>query len=211
MKKTRINHQQFVEMWNNDVPAIKIAEKFGVSMPRVSTYALEHREECPKRKNIHNLKSKKIVHEEFVKLWNEGKSVTEIAEKFGACKQTVSKYAQRNSGECSKRKQGKKKQINHAEFVKLWNSDVPVAEISKKLGTKKEYVPRYARLHRDECIKRMPRRKVIYEEFEKMWNSGAEAKEIAERFDISVEHVYNYAIKNRNRGLKNRNRKKNRK
>ena len=156
MRKTSINHQQFVEMWNNNVLAIKIAEEFGLSISRVSNYASEHRGECPRRKKSHNIRPGKIIHKEFVKLWNEGMTVNEIAKKFGVCKQRVSQYAKAHRDQCCKRRVGKKKLINHTEFVKQWNSNTPVAEMAKNFGTKKQYVSIYATLHKDECIVLLP-------------------------------------------------------
>ena len=91
-------------------------------------------------------KSSDINHDDFIRMWNAGVPVEEIAKKFGVPKTLVLRYAKKHIDECSQ-----KTMINHNDFVRLWNSENSLEEIAQKLGVKTYVVEKYARKHRDSC------------------------------------------------------------
>lgn len=156
LKKDQIDHVKLVKMWAKGQTIKAIAEAFNVSKAFVSIYLSEHRDECPRRKgNIHSSSKRKIPHEEFVKLWNSGYSLSEIAEKLGSTPKYVSKYAEKYRELCPcKKSSGSKCRVNHSKFVELWNSNCSLDEIAKYFETNKKAISHYASRHRDECPKR---------------------------------------------------------
>lgn len=96
-RNKKINHNYFVELWNSGISHKEIAEKFGIAPEYVFAYAAQHRDTCPKR--ISETR-KKIKHSKFVKMWNEGFYIDEIAKAFGITEEQVEQYANENKDVC---------------------------------------------------------------------------------------------------------------
>jgi len=50
LRNKKINHLEFVKLWNQGILGKVIASKFGVTAAYVSKYAKDHRDECPKER-----------------------------------------------------------------------------------------------------------------------------------------------------------------
>ena len=73
---SRINHEEFVNLWNADIPIRKMAKYFGVCKQYISKYAKKHEIECPKR----NRGAKyKFADKTAIQMWNDGLSLREIS------------------------------------------------------------------------------------------------------------------------------------
>lgn len=96
-RNKKINHDCFIELWNAGTSHKKIAEAFGIAPEYVFAYAAQHRETCPKRISETH---KKIKHRKFVKMWNEGFYIDEIAKAFGITEEQVEKYASEHKDVC---------------------------------------------------------------------------------------------------------------
>lgn len=143
----------------------------------------------------------KIKHGEFVRLWNEGLTIREIAKHFGCCKQAVSKHAQMHPEECPKRKRGRRQIYSHEPVIELRNKGLSAREISEKLHISKPLVTKYLKAHKEECLFVTKRKKVSEAEFVAMWEAKLPVRDIAAKFDISEKYVRNYAGKH---GLRRR-------
>lgn len=146
------------------------------------------------------MRQSKIIHDEFVKMWNDGVAISEIALKFGVSNNYVSHYAYQHRAECPKHEIKLpvcESRMNHEEFVKLWNDDVGISEIALKFGERNDYISHYAYRHRAECPKHETISRINHEEFVRLWNANANISEIALRFGISNNYVYSYAFKHR--------------
>ena len=67
-----------------------------------SSYVNEHRDKCPKRKEHPKYE---YDSEKLERLWNEGKSVKEIADELGISRATVDGYVNTHRDKCQKKKE----------------------------------------------------------------------------------------------------------
>jgi len=150
-RRSKIIHEEFVKLWNDGVTVIQIAQRFGCCKQRVSQYAQKYPDECVKRSVGKRMKKGAIIHEEFIRLWNEGVSIKKLAKRFGASGAIIKEYALMHENECPKRSQGK---VKYEKFEKMWNNRVPAAEIAKEFGISLKHVYNYAVLHKNRGLKR---------------------------------------------------------
>ena len=129
--------------------------------------------------------------ENFIKMWNEGYSIEDIAKKFHVPKVVVFRCALKNIDESKQRPL-----INHEKFLQLWKLKRPVEEIADFFGTPVSYIINYAKMHKEECFRK---RKMIkgsdYETFAMMWKGDYSREEIAEFFGTAQSTVTRFAKK----------------
>lgn len=100
-KRAKIfDHERFDEMWKSGYSCEEIADFFEVSEQTVAGYARKHKELGPKRTSWRK-KLTKNNHSRFVKMWNEGFYIDEIAKELGITEEQVEKYASEHENECS--------------------------------------------------------------------------------------------------------------
>jgi len=203
MRYLKIDHEKFVQLWNQNVPINQLAKIFEVSTVTIYRYAVSHQDVCTPREG-------KIKLIEFAKLWNEGADAREIAKRFDINVSSVYHYAKLHRDSCPSRKRtylkkNTKGKVNQDDFVTLWNQNVPVTEMAKILGISGSYIYKYASEHRDICPKRQLKpayytrvgSKIDHQEFIRMWARGENGKDMAKKLEVSEMYVYKYARKHR--------------
>lgn len=99
----------------------------------------------------------KYKHKDFVRMWNEGVSIEEMAKKLEVSQNCIQDYARKNRAKCPKRM--KRKITDHKKFVTMWNQGASSRVISETFNISQEWVCIYASKHRDECPKKVSGRK----------------------------------------------------
>lgn len=93
-----------------------------------------------------------------------------------------------------------------SRIIKLWNENIPVKEMAKKLGCSESFIVNFVCTHRDVCPKR--KGAIDYEKLVDYWNAGLSVEEITEKLGCSKNVVYSYTCKNRELCPKRRGQRK---
>lgn len=141
-ERSRIDHDLFVKLWNEDVSGKEIGKIFNVGKDRVYKYANMHRDECIVRRGEWTLR--KINPQVFAEMWNNGCSCREIAEHFGVTEKYVRHFKACSKADCMHglaiRRESK---INPKELIALRDKGVSSARIAEHFGVTQSAVCHY--------------------------------------------------------------------
>ena len=154
--------------------------------------------------------------EKIIELWNEGKTIEEVANEFQLTKGTLYSYLDKGRKKGLKVRDGRKDGTKHREseerakkIVELWNSGLSIDEISNQLGISKSTIDKTLSQARKQGLIIRDRIKKVDIESEKrdkkiveLWNLGFSRAEISNQLGISKGTIDNTLSKARKQGLK---------
>ena len=191
-----------VDLYNKDYKYSDIANELGLAINTVAYLISEAKfnqpESFTRRSPVVNNKPKYRVYAEKI---NEGYSISETAALFNVSRQAVSellKIAEVN-GVFVNRKHLRSATIAESdkeEIIRLYNTSVPITEISKSVGIHEYKVREFIKLAKaDNLIRDNDISNERYTDAINMLNEGYSTKYIANKLNVSKSAVYYYIRK----------------
>lgn len=191
-----------IDLYNKDYKYSDIANELGLAINTVAYLISEAKfnqpESFTRRSPIVNNKPKYRVYAEKI---NEGYSISETAALFNVSRQAVSellKIAEVN-GVFVNRKHLRSATIAESdkeEIIRLYNTSVPITEISKSVGIHEYKVREFIKLAKsDNLIRDNDISNERYTDAINMLNEGYSTKYIANKLNVSKSAVYYYIRK----------------
>ena len=192
--------EEALELYNQGLEIKEIAKRLNVTSVTINTYIKELIEEgrIQERKNLKQRK-KEEKKEEVLRLCKQGIKTKEIAKKLNLADSTIHRYIKEIEEERVKRRKtlrkNSKKEGNKEKILELYNQELEIKEIAKKLNLAYSTIHRYikelgeeGRIQERKNLKQRKREERILE----LYSQGLEIKEIAKKLNLAYSTVHRY-------------------
>ena len=198
MKKKEERKEKVLELYNEGINIVEIAESTGVSTSTVNRYIKELKEEGRIK-----VKKNRLKKEKTLELYDKGIKIVEIAESLEISTSTVSRYIKelKEEGKIQKRKKVKnrrknsKKEENREKILELYNLELKYGEIADRLDISVSTVNRSikelkkgGKIQKRKNLKRQENKERTLE----LYNLGLQYEEITEILGVSIRTVNQY-------------------